>query len=70
MGLAEALEVEKDNQRLSHELRVACDRLNEAITLCVRNGLQVDVELIDVTTPDEPIMRFVVKVNPQYVIRY
>ncbi len=70
MGLEEVFEREIENQRLSGELRVACDRLNDAIAMCSRGGLNVEVEVIPAADAADKIIRNVVVVRPYIELRY
>lgn len=68
MGLKEVFELEERNKALSQQLRIACDKLNDAIAGCTRSGLTVFVEVFeDSSTPDS---RPVVIVRPHVTMYY
>jgi len=68
--MQEVIEREAEYQRLSNEVRVAADRLNDAIANCTRAGVVVEAEVRPLADPGDQIIRNVVEVTPYVVVRY
>lgn len=63
MNLKELNELDERNKVISHSLRLACDKLNDAIAECSRNGLAVNVEVVEDERP-------IVVVRPMFITYY
>lgn len=70
MSITDAQQRDAEYQRVSHDLRVAADKLNDAIIMAIRSGLSVHVEVMEVSGQGESEIRPMIVVNPHLLLRF
>ena len=70
MGLVDIAEREGTNRRVADAVRLAADKLNDAIIECARAGVSVQVEVVEVGDSSDKVIRNVVQVTPLIILRY
>lgn len=70
MSYEEIKNMDEEFKRLAHEVRVCADKLNDAIINAVRGGLDIHVEVRELTSVDSDVVRPLVIVQPMKVLRF